>query len=106
MRIRKRQMHPTLPAQPSPTITRQLRQRSRLLFEATESRVICPPTWIRTRDQLLKRQLLYQLSYRRLVTIVHNKFSLRDFSDDTNWGLLRRLRRGTRLIKCVPNSRV
>src|SRR3989344_2252380 len=25
----------------------------------------CPPTWIRTRDPLLKRQLLYQLSYRR-----------------------------------------
>src|SRR3989344_8519051 len=72
MRIKKRQMHPTLPAQPSPTITRQLRQRSRLLFEATESRVICPPTWIRTRDPLLKRQLLYQLSYRRLPKIVHN----------------------------------
>lgn len=28
-------------------------------------RVFCAPTWIRTRDHLLKRELLYQLSYRR-----------------------------------------
>src|SRR3989338_8654849 len=28
---------------------------------------VSPPTWIRTRDPLLKRQLLYQLSYRRLL---------------------------------------
>src|SRR3989338_409160 len=26
----------------------------------------CAPTWARTRDRLLKRELLYQLSYRRV----------------------------------------
>ena len=28
----------------------------------------CAPTWARTRDRLLKRELLYQLSYRRNVS--------------------------------------
>ena len=29
------------------------------------------PTWIRTRDKLLKRELLYQLSYERVKVIVN-----------------------------------
>jgi hypothetical protein len=29
---------------------------------------VCPPTWIRTKDLLLKREPLYRLSYGRNIT--------------------------------------
>ena len=36
------------------------------------------PTWARTRDRLLKRELLYQLSYRRFMKTLHD--SVRGFN--------------------------
>lgn len=32
----------------------------------------CPPTWTRTKDQSLKRRVLYQLSYRRIEEVYRN----------------------------------
>jgi hypothetical protein len=34
----------------------------------------CPPAWIRTRDHLLKRELLYQLSYGRIISLIPQNY--------------------------------
>ena len=46
----------------------------------------CAPTWIRTRDRLLKRELLYQLSYRG--TPLTKRQSIFIFNDRTDGSIL------------------
>ena len=51
-----------------------------LLLHTSHEKSSCAPSWNRTNDPLLKREMLYQLSYRRMLrnySIVSQKFNLK-----------------------------
>ena len=57
---------PRLAVFPAGKTSLRLAQKQKVPFRR-DTFVFCAPTWARTRDQLLKRELLYQLSYRRSI---------------------------------------
>ena len=68
---------PRLAVFPAGKTSLRLAQKQKVPFQR-DTFVFCAPTWARTRDRLLKRELLYQLSYRRFMKTLHD--SVRAFN--------------------------